>query len=107
MGNEDQLVKIPTYFKDMFARAEGILGKNAEVPVEVVVADGILSISAKSEKIELDDDCELDYDDIKFLANPALIARACTFTSSMALLSDGMLFSDGDGFHHLVSHDGE
>lgn len=104
---EDLLVKIPTEFKDMFQRAEGILGKNDEVPMELVIWDGNMQISAKSDKIEFNDDCDVDCDDIKFLASPALINRACNFTSHMAFMEQAMLFSDGARFHHLVSHDGE
>ncbi|AFV81301.1 putative beta clamp protein [Vibrio phage vB_VpaS_MAR10] len=101
---DDNLVKIPTEFKDMFARAEAVLGKGDDALLKVLVEDEVLSITAKSATIELDDECDMDADPISFLVDAGMVARACNFTSHVALLDSAMFFSDGGAFYHLISH---
>ncbi|ATI19146.1 putative DNA polymerase III beta subunit [Vibrio phage vB_VpaS_KF4] len=104
LGEEDALVKIPNEFKDMFGRAEAVLGKGDDAIMKVLVEDGLLYVSAKSGKIELDDECDFDADDVEFYVDAGMVARACQFTSHAALLPEAMFFSDGGSFFHLISH---
>lgn len=104
LEDTDALVKIPNEFKDMFARAEAVLGKGDEAILDIAVEGDVLFISAKSGKMELYDECDFDSDDVKFYADAGMIARACQFTTHAALLPAAMFFSDGGAFYHLISH---